>query len=317
MLRTLWPRVALGTIFVLCLTCLETAFAAASTSVPVNPTFGNDHPTCNVSSPCKTIAYAVQQLRASTVNLSAGVFNETTINISGMPSLVIRGALGPALTIFDCSRRSNRSALSGAALNIMNSSVSITGVTFLNCVDANSRGGAVSAVGSSVSISFCAFVNCSAASGGAMSVSGPGSDLVLSVQNSTFSGNSATGSCPAVATQPCSTWGGAIAAFEMLNVVISGCTMVNNIAQASVPSTSLQSNSSSNAVAGGGCVSVLFSGNTSGSSVIISSNTFAQCTVTVSAINGVRVGNGMRLHVLFCSQSIGCCLSHLLTQQQG
>jgi hypothetical protein len=93
--------------------------------------------------------------------------------------------------------------------------------------------------------------------------------------------------------------------------------MVNNIAQASVPSTSLQSNSSSNAVAGGGCVSVLFSGNTSGSSVIVSSNTFAQCTVTVSAINGVRVGNGMRLHALFCSQSIGCCLSHLLTQQQG
>ncbi len=146
-----------------------------------------------------------------------------------------------------------------------------------------------------------------------MSVSGPGGGLYLSVQNSNFTGNSANGglaSCPAVARQPCSTWGGAVAVFEMLNVTVSGCRMVNNTAQASVPTSAPQyrfsylfSVAGGNAVAGGGCVSVLFSGNVSGSSVLFSDNKFRVCTVTVPYQYGLRdapegydgtiVGNGM------------------------
>jgi hypothetical protein len=152
-------------------------------------------------------------------------------------------------------------------------------------------------------VSQCSFMNCSAASGGAMSVSGPGDGLYLSVQNSNFTGNSANGglaSCPANATQPCSTWGGAVAAFEMLNVTVSGCRMVNNTVQASVPTSAPQYKyiplfafGGGNAVAGGGCVSVVFSGNASSPIVHVSDSTFLQCKVAVSSSNGVIIGNGM------------------------
>jgi hypothetical protein len=202
----------------------------------------------------------------------------------------------PSATVFDCSSRP------GPAFNIRNSTVSITGVAFQACSNPNATGGAVSASGSSVAVTQCSFVNCSAASGGAMSVSGPGSGLYLSVQNSSFTANSANGglaTCPADATQPCSTWGGAVAAFSILNVTVSGCRMGNNTAQAYVPTSALQYQNVSryiaggNAVAGGGCVSVVFPGNASGCSVRVIDNTFAQCTVTVSGSNGVFVGNGM------------------------
>jgi hypothetical protein len=89
----------------------------------------------------------------------------------------------------------------------------------------------------------------------------------------------------------------------MLNVTVSGCRMVNNTAQASVPTSALQykpfytSNTNSigggSAVAGGGCVSVVFSGNASGSIVHASDNTFLQCKVTLSGKNGVFNGNGV------------------------
>ncbi len=128
-----------------------------------------------------------------------------------------------------------------------------------------------------------------------MSVTASSDDLFLDVQNSNFTRNSANGGlsgCPADAAQPCSAWGGAIAAFEMSNVTISGCIMTGNSAQASVPTLSQQFNASRNAVAGGGCVSVLFSGNSSGSNVKFSGSTFLSCTVTVG--NTVYVGNGIR-----------------------
>ena len=48
---------------------------------------------------------------------------------------------------------------------------------------------------------------------------------------------------------------------------------------------------SQNAVAGGGCLSILFRGNSSASSVVISGNSFVQCTVDVPSRN-IRVGNG-------------------------
>ena len=268
------------------------AAAAAGPSTTVNPASGNDSPACccDVALPCKTIAYAVQS-GASFVFLTAGAFNESTVNISNIAFLVISGV--PSATVFDCSRRL---ATPGAAFNIVNSTVSITGVTFQSCSNPTSNGGAVSASGSSVEVSQCSFINCSAASGGAVSVTGPGTGLFLSVQNSTFTRNSANGGlsgCPSDAAQPCSTWGGAIAAFEMLNVNVNGCTMIENSAQAYVPTTSQQFSASQNAVAGGGCVSVLFAGNSSGSRVNVSGSTFLQCAATLSVGNNVSVGNGM------------------------
>jgi hypothetical protein len=180
--------------------------------------------------------------------------------------------------------------------------VLISGISFQHCLNPNLNGGAVSAVGSSIAVFSCSFVNCSAASGGAiavMSSSGPlhGSSLV--VTNSSFIGNSAKGGlsgCPSDTTQshmPCSTWGGAVAAFDILNVTVSGCKMHSNSARAVVPDLFLHKSASRNAVSGGGCVSLLFYGNTSGSVVHFTENTFEQCTVEVSSDANVFVGNGM------------------------
>jgi hypothetical protein len=251
-----------------------------------------------VSQPCKTIAYAVNNISAAFVNLSAGTFNESTVSISNVSLLVIKGV--PTATFFDCN---SRLATAGPAFSIVNSTVTIAGVTFQSCSNPTSNGGAVAASGSSIAVSQCSFINCSAASGGAMSATGPGAGLYLSVQTSNFTRNSANGGlsgCPADAAQPCATWGGAIAAFEILNVSISGCTLIENSAQASVPTRSPQYNASQNAVAGGGCVSVLFSGNASGSSVNVSGSTFLQCAVAVAVGNSVSVGNGTGCRVLLC-----------------
>jgi hypothetical protein len=266
---------------------------SASAAVTVNPSTGIDNATCGAAPPCKTIAYAVGNLSASIVYLSAGVFDESSISVTSAESLVIIGV--PSATVFDCSSRP------GPAFNISNSTVSITGVAFQACSNPDATGGAVSASGSSVAVTQCSFVNCSAASGGAMSVSGPGSGLYLSVQNSSFTANSASGglaTCPTDPTQPCSTWGGAVAAFGILNVTVSGCRMGNNTAQAYVPTSAPQYQNlpifaGGNAVAGGGCVSVVFPGNASGCSVRVIDNAFLQCTVTVAYSNGVVVGNGM------------------------
>lgn len=87
-------------------------------------------------------------------------------------------------------------------------------------------------------------------------------------------------------------WGGAVAAFEMSNVSVTGCSMVENSALAAVPVQSQQYGKSQNAVAGGGCVSVLFRGNSSACTVRISGNTFLHCTVHVSSAKNILVGNG-------------------------
>jgi hypothetical protein len=234
-------------------------------------------------------------MNASNISLSAGIFREPTISISDIVSLSISGVQNA--TIFNCS---DRVQLTGAAFSINNSTVNIKGVSFYGCVSPNSDGGALSARGSSIVVSFCSFVNCSAASGGAMSVTGPGKGLYLDVQSSAFERNSAIGGasgCAGEAAQPCSSWGGAIAAFEMPNLTIVGCTMTSNIARASV---SLRSNSSRIAVAGGGCVSVLFFGNASDVTVRVSNNRFLQCEVAVSGRNNVAVGNGTSK--LFCTR---------------
>ncbi len=291
-----WQPCTLALLMCICIfarvACAAASGASAAASATVDPVNGIDSDVCGVAPapPCRTIAHALRFINVSSITLAAGVFREPTINISNIASFVISGNL--SATIFSCS---DRLQTAGAAFNIVNSTVSIHGVTFTKCTNPNSNGGAVSASGSSVVVSQCTFINCSAASGGAISVTGPGSDLFLHVSSSVFSSNSAIGApsmCPNVTHQPCSTWGGAIAAFDIINVTISGCTMVSNIARASVPATSIQSSASRNAVAGGGCVSVLFFGSSIGSSVRVSGNSFLQCQVDVSGGDNVAVGNG-------------------------
>jgi hypothetical protein len=269
---------------------LAPAATAAVISATVDPYNGADTPACGADPPCKTIAYALHVANASNISLAAGIFNESTVSISNMAWLFISGTASS--TIFNCS---DRPQTSGAAFRIANSTVTIMDVTFLRCTNPDANGGAVSAVGSSVFVTRSRFFNCSAASGGAISVTGPGSGLFLHVHSSNFQGNSAIGGtsgCPKESAQPCSTWGGAIAAFEVPNVTVSECMMVSNIARASVPSLSLQRNASRNAVAGGGCVSVLFFGSASGIEVRAHDNRFEQCEVVVSGSDDVAVGNG-------------------------
>jgi hypothetical protein len=266
--------------------------AAHGVSVQVDPVSGSDA-TCNTTLMCRTIACAVQLVGVSHVLLSSGVFNETTVDIRDVPSLVITGA--PAATVFDCSRRPRQA--NGAAFSISNSTVIVADITFQSCSNMNGNGGAVSAVDSSVTVLHCVFVNCSAANGGAVSVTGRSRGEFLNVQNSTFTRNSAVGGligCPngSRPSQPCSTWGGSIAAFEVRNVTVTGCTMAQSSAAAAVPVESPQSSLSRNAVVGGGCVSVLFRGNSSGSAVQVSGNSFRQCTVHVSSASNALIGNG-------------------------
>ncbi len=271
---------------------LSTAAAAAGVSVLVDPLTGDDS-SCAATFICRTIAYAVEQVGASQVNLSAGVFNESTVNVNNAVSLFVIGVA--SASFFDCSRRLEQNT--GAAFNISNSTVMIMGVTFQHCANKDGNGGAVSAVGSSVTVSRCCFINCSAASGGAISATGDGSSLFLLVENSTFSRNSAVGGligCPTGtrSSEPCSTWGGAVAAFEMWNVSVVGCSMSDNSAVAVVPTDSPQIGLSRNAVAGGGCVSLLFRGNSSASTLRIVNSSFLRCEVDVSNSSGIVVGNG-------------------------
>jgi hypothetical protein len=259
----------------------------------INPETGDDSQ-CGASFTngisCKTIAHAVSLNMAAVLTLETGIYSEPTIFIINVTSLDITGVSNT--TVVDCSRRL---APAGPAFSIVDSAVTIRGVTFQSCSSLSSNGGAVVSLGSSLVVSHCSFINCSAASGGAMSVSGPGSGLFLSVHNSNFTGNSARGgviSCPMDAIRPCSTWGGAVAVFGIFNVTISRCRMVSNSAKASVPVISEQSRKSSNAIVGGGCVSVLFPRNASGSSVLVSGNTFERCFAIVSGDDSVFVGNG-------------------------
>jgi hypothetical protein len=276
------------------------ANAAALPSIFVDPQNGSDADGCGGVAPCKTVAHAVRKLNGggTSISLAAGVYLEPSVNISSFASLIISGV--PSATIFDCSRRLHTP---GAVFYIRNSTLTITGVTFMNCVNSNSNGGALAAVGSSVAVLQCSFMNCSAASGGAMHITGSDNRVFVNVQNSSFLGNSAVGGfngCADAPASPCSAWGGAIASYDVFNVTISGCLMVENNVRASVPAASLQHSATRNAVAGGGCVSVLFSGNTSGTSVRVTGNSFELCTVHVSSSDNVNVGNGVFVRNPYC-----------------
>jgi hypothetical protein len=278
-----------------CFCATSAAAAAAGISVLVDPVNGDDS-RCITTFKCRSIAYAVQVVGASQVNLSSGIFNESTVRVNDILSLVVSGV--PSSTFFDCSRRLEQTT--GTAFNISNSTVTFTDITFQHCSNTNGNGGAVAAVDSSVTVSECSFINCSAASGGAMSVSATGrcSNLFLNVKNSNFIRNTAIGGvigCPTGdrSSEPCSTWGGAVAAFEISNVSVTGCTMADNGVVALVPLDSSQYSVSRNAVAGGGCMSLLFRGNSSSSTLNFNDNTFANCTVDVSNSSNIFVGNGI------------------------
>jgi hypothetical protein len=175
--------------------------------------------------------------------------------------------------------------------------VTFTGIAFQHCANPQGDGGALSAVGSSITVSQCSFMNCSASNGGAVSLSGDSSNSFLHVHNSSFSHNWAIASALECARSrlpdaPCSTWGGAIAAFEVYDVRISLCNLTENVAVGNVPLKSPQYSKSKNAVAGGGCVSVLFRGNSSGAAFSAVNNTFSRCKVQLSSSKNVLVGNG-------------------------
>ena len=80
----------------------STVAAAAVVSVQVDPHNGDDS-RCNTTFVCQTITYAVQYVGASRVNLSAGYFNESTVSINNVASLVVSGL--SSSSVFDCSRR--------------------------------------------------------------------------------------------------------------------------------------------------------------------------------------------------------------------
>ena len=90
------------------------------------------------------------------------------------------------------------------------------------------------------------------------------------------------------------------AASFVLETGLLRCNMVENSVVAVVPAGSSQYIASRNAVAGGGCVSVVFSGNSSASTMHFSGNSFAHCTVDVSSSKNIFVGNG----IVYCCASV-------------
>ena len=257
-------------------------------SVVVNPSSGFDSSVCNMSLPCQSIAYAIHSRNANLVYLSAGYFNESNVVInSSSPFVSIIGSNGSSSSsVFDCNRRS-----SGPAFSIVNTAVSISGITFQNCANFNvvsgigGVGGAVSASGSSVTVSDCKFFNNTAQIGGAIGVKS--SSLVVS--SCVFEKNTAT--CPNASstTTACSAWGGAIGTEESPSVsIISNRFNSNwvNLVLNGVLSPI------SKAVGGGGCISVMHNGNVSESRVRIDGNFLQSCWVRMFGLYNAATFQG-------------------------
>ena len=245
--------------------------AAAAVSVVVDPLYGIDNLACNITNPCKTIAFASQQ-RGASVLLLRGVFNETTVYLSSAAFLNISGSAAASAALFDCSSRA------GPAFSITNSTIAISSVTFINCRNQGVRGGAVNATNSSISLWNCTFANNSAVSGGALSLNLG----TLAIRACSFVGNSA--GCPFFpnVNSTCSSWGGAIAAFETAHVDVSKSSFVSN----SVDMSMLNSTSErAIAVGGGGCISVLFQNNVTSTNLNFSGNSFLSCTTSAFGNN--------------------------------
>jgi hypothetical protein len=253
----------------LCAACLQ-GIAAADVTVRVDPSAGVDSSSCGTASPCQTIAYAIRSRNATIVLLSSGYFKESNVIIDGSaPFVNIIGSNGSSV----CDRSPGTPP--GPAFSITNTAVSISGVTFRNYANfnvLNGVGGAISASGSNVTVSNCSFFNNTAQTGGAIGVTS-GS---LTVSSSSFQNNTAT--CPNAAstTTACSAWGGAIGAVEALSVLLTGSTFSSNAVNLVLESVT---SSTSQAVGGGGCVSVLHNLNVLERRVTISGNDFQSCSV--------------------------------------
>ena len=270
--------------------CLQ-GVEGADLSVVVNPSTGSDSSVCNMSLPCQSIAYAIHSRNANLVYLSAGYFNESNVVInSSSPFVSIIGSNGgSSSSVFDCNHRS-----SGPAFSIVNTAVSISRITFQNCANFNvlgGVGGAISAAnGSIVTVIDCNFFNNTAQTGGAIGLAS-GS---LAVSSCFFQNNAAT--CPgaASAATACSAWGGAIGTIEAPSVMLTNNTFSSNAVNLLLNTVA---SDTSRAVAGGGCVSVMYSLNVSASRVTIDANVFQNCFVLMSGSNagfpptGIQYGN--------------------------
>jgi len=281
--------VSFASVILLCVFSLQVV-QGADLSVIVNPSTGIDSLSCNSDPPCKTIAYAIHSRNASLVYLAAGCFNESNVIInSSSPVVSITGLNGSSSTVFDCNRRS----FSGPAFSIVNTAVSISGITFQNCANfdgLNGIGGAVSAIGGSVTVSDCKFFNNTAQIGGAIGVKS--SSLVVS--SCVFEDNTAT--CPNAAstTTACSAWGGAIGTEESPSVSIIGNRFNSNWVNLVLNGVL---SPISKAVGGGGCISVMHNGNVSESRVRIDGNFLQSCWVRMfglynaATFQGIQYGN--------------------------
>jgi hypothetical protein len=261
--------------------CLHVA--AAADIVSVDPSKGQDTPACSLSPPCQTISYALRARQAASLRLSEGTFHETSIYVDSIAHLLsVSGSRDN--TVIDCGGK-------GPAFIIFNTSISIVGVAFKNCVNfiaASGNGGAISAVSSAVVVNNCAFFNNTAQTGGAIgAVSGS-----LIVQSSLFESNTAT--CSNISTA-CSPWGGAIGAVDVPSVAITNNNFSHNTATLELVGVRV---SATSAAAGGGCLSILYNSDISGSRVSMDKNVFQSCSVrmfgTVSLLeepSGVQCGN--------------------------
>jgi hypothetical protein len=269
-------------VFLCCASCLHGA-AAADIVISVDPTTGQNVPTCGQTPPCRTIEYAVQTRRATSVLLSEGIFNETSIYVDSIaPLFSVSGSRNNS--IFDCGGR-------GPAFIIANTSVAISGIIFQNCVNfiANGTGGAISAHSNSVvAVTNCAFYNNTAQTGGAIGAI----SSALTVTSSLFESNTAT--CPS-ASVACSAWGGAIGAVETASVIITNSAFNRNAVNLELTGVR---DSASSAAGGGGCVSVMYNGDVSNSRVAVDGNVFQSCVVRMSGSSnpqngsaGVQYGN--------------------------
>ncbi len=255
--------------------------------VAVNPIHGNDSISCNVVSPCRTIAYALLQRNATTVALASALFSENTVVVTA-PQVTVLGA-SDGSTTFSCKSRP------GPAFVFLNSIVAMSKVTFSDCHNFGTIssfegfGGAVLAVNCSIILNSCIFKGNSAVSGGAVAVIR--SNFVIT--SSVFSGNSAVATC--FSTLLCFALGGAIFASESNSIHISNCVLSYNMAVVNGSNTSM--------ISAGGCLSVSFDNDAISSNISVVNNTFLECTVASSNSNSsdfVRArSTGGALSILF------------------
>jgi hypothetical protein len=266
--------------FILCALCIQGA-VCANVSVSVDPLNGQDRPECDVAQPCRTIAYAIHARRATNVMLSNGTFNEASVVVnSSVPFLTVYGSRDAS--VFDCSRRVPPGR--GPAFIVSGASIALFGITFQNCINFDAlsgTGGAVSANSSTVAVTDCAFLINVAQTGGAVGAL----SSTLTVTRSLFENNTAT--CRNTSTA-CSAWGGAVGTVESASVQLSNNDFSRNSVNLELIGVS---DGDSRAAGGGGCVSVMYHDDVSGSRVSVDGNLFRRCSVQIFGSNNTQNGS--------------------------